>query len=324
MKIAIIGGSGFIGTRLATILEERSVDFIIIDKEIGTTYPERTFVADVRDTKALKQGLQGIDIVVNLAAEHRDDVMPKSLYYDVNVTGAENVCTVAAELGIRRIVFTSSVAVYGFASPYTDESASCTPFNDYGRTKLRAEGVYTAWANETDERKLAVVRPTVVFGEDNRGNVYNLFHQIAKGSFLFVGSGKNHKAMAYVGNVATFLSHIIASPELNGTWNYVDTPIPDMKELVTVIRSKLGKGSGTGIRIPSFLGLFGGICFDILAKITRRRFPISRIRVKKFLSESSFSAQKALNTNFIAPFDLQEAIERVLEYEFIDKGHTHA
>ncbi len=320
MKVAIIGGSGFIGTRLASILEKQSVDFIIIDKKIGTEYPQKTLVADVRNAEELEESLRGADVVVNLAAEHRDDVTPKSLYHDVNVTGAKNVCTAVSNLGIKRIIFTSSVAVYGFAAPYTDETACCKPFNDYGRTKLLAEEVYAAWAAEDGKRKLAVVRPTVVFGEGNRGNVYNLFRQIAAGTFLFVGSGRNHKAMAYVGNVASFLVHIITSPEINGTWNYVDTPIPDMKQLVGAVRSKLGKGSGTGLRLPTFLGLFGGACFDFLAKITGKKFPISRIRVKKFLSESSFSAQKALGTGFCPPFEIQDSIEKVLEYEFADGG----
>ena len=155
-------------------------------------------------------------------------------------------CTAVSNLGIKRIIFTSSVAVYGFAAPYTDETAYCKPFNDYGRTKLLAEEVYAAWAAEDRNRKLAVVRPTVVFGEGNRGNVYNLFRQIAAGTFLFVGSGRNHKAMAYVGNVASFLAHIITSPEINGTWNYVDTPIPDMKQLVRRGSFQTGKRFGNG------------------------------------------------------------------------------
>ena len=324
MKAAIIGGSGFIGTRLADLMEEESVDFAIIDKAVGSKYAHKTVVADIRDPEVLREALTGTDLIVNLAAEHRDDVMPRSLYHDVNVAGSANICKAAVELGIKRIVFTSSVAVYGFAPPNTDESGAFAPFNDYGRTKLEAERIYSSWAEGHPERELAVVRPTVVFGEGNRGNVYNLFRQIAGGSFLFVGSGKNHKAMAYVGNIAAFLMHIIRTPGTGGTWNYVDTPIPDMRELVAVVRKTLGKGSGTGIRIPAFLGLFGGACFDLLAKFTGKKFPISRIRVKKFLSESSFSARKALETGFTPPFALTESVERVIRYEFLGKGDLDA
>ena len=61
MKVAIIGGSGFIGTHLASILEKQSVDFIIIDKRIGTEYPQKTLVADVRNTEELGKSLRGAD-----------------------------------------------------------------------------------------------------------------------------------------------------------------------------------------------------------------------------------------------------------------------
>lgn len=63
---------------------------------------------------SLLEVLNGSDVVVNLSAEHRDDVSPKSLYDEVNVQGSENILNVCSELGIHKVIFTSSVAVYGF------------------------------------------------------------------------------------------------------------------------------------------------------------------------------------------------------------------
>ena len=104
------------------------------------------------------------------------------------------------------LVFTSSVAVYGFAAPDTDEKGPLHPFNDYGRTKMEAEEVYQEWLKGGTGRMLTIVRPTVVFGPRNRGNVYNLLRQMASGRFAMVGSGKNVKSMAFVENVASFLA----------------------------------------------------------------------------------------------------------------------
>jgi nucleoside-diphosphate-sugar epimerase len=68
--------------------------------------------------------------------------------------------------------------------------------------------VYKAWQEKDPEnRKLVIVRLTVVFGEQNRGNVYNLFRQIASGKFMMIGDGTNRKSMAYVENVAAFLEY---------------------------------------------------------------------------------------------------------------------
>jgi nucleoside-diphosphate-sugar epimerase len=136
--IKIIGGSGFIGTRLSKRFTRNSKEFGIIDKTMSKSFETTCAIADGRDTESLSKVLESDDIIINLAAEHRDDVTPKTLYDDVNVQGARNVCEVAEEKGISTIIFTSSVAVYGFAPLGTDESGEINYFNDYGRTKYEA------------------------------------------------------------------------------------------------------------------------------------------------------------------------------------------
>ena len=210
MKILILGGSGFVGTRLTEILL-KDHQVTIGDIAESEKYPLLWKHCDVRSDDDLRSVLPGHDCIVNLAAAHRDDVRPVSLYMETNVDGAEHVCKIASESGIRHIVFTSSVAVYGFPKWEYDEDAPKEPFNEYGRTKLLAEEVYGKWQKSHPENRLHVVRPTVVFGEGNRGNVYNLFHQLASGRFLMVGDGKNRKSMAYVGNIAALSTTILTN-----------------------------------------------------------------------------------------------------------------
>jgi nucleoside-diphosphate-sugar epimerase len=124
MRITLIGGSGFVGTRLAARLIAAQHTVKIADKNDSRKYPHLRLYTDVLDTKTLEKSLAGFDVVVNLAAEHRDDVTPKSLYDEVNVTGAEHVCNACTKLGIKKIIFTSSVAVYGFAPIGTNETGA--------------------------------------------------------------------------------------------------------------------------------------------------------------------------------------------------------
>src|SRR6056300_1126478 len=105
------------------------------------------------------------DVGVNLAAVHRDDVRDKSEYQRTNVDGAENIARVCDEKGIKKIVFTSTVAVYGFAEPGTDENGKINPFNEYGRTKFEAEEKLRSWQEKERDNSLLIVRPTVIFGE---------------------------------------------------------------------------------------------------------------------------------------------------------------
>ncbi|CFV22438.1 NAD-dependent epimerase/dehydratase family protein [Yersinia pseudotuberculosis] len=318
MNIAIIGGSGFIGTNLAKIFIDDNLRFSILDKVKSNVYPEKWVYCDVTDRVSLQEALEGHDIVINLAAEHKDNVRPINLYYDVNVDGAKNICSVAESLNIKTIIFTSSVAVYGFVEKDTDENGVYSPFNNYGKSKLEAEKVYNEWFNNNSMKKLIIIRPTVVFGIGNRGNVYNLFKQITSGKFLMIGSGNNEKSMAYVENVSSFLSHSLSFATGYHLINYVDKPDFTMNKLTSVIYSCLGKNSKI-IRVPYILGVLGGYFFDILAKITGKEYPISSIRIRKFCAKTQFSSKNISNYNFTPRYSLEEAVIKTIENEFIKK-----
>ena len=290
-------------------------DFEIIDLKMSNQFPEKCKVADVRDIRTLRETITG-DVVVILAAVHRDDVRDKSEYQTTNVDGAKNVAQVCEEKGIDKIVFTSTVAVYGFAKPGTDETGAIKPFNEYGRTKFAAEEKLRAWRAKGREL-LIIVRPTVIFGEGNRGNVYNLLNQIASGKFVMVGKGENKKSIAYIGNVVSFLEACIATNQKYGIYNYVDSPDLTMYELVTQVRSKLRGKSGVGPCLPYWLGIILGHSADLVAKLSGKNFPISSIRVKKFASSTEFQSSKASFDNFVAPFSLSDGLQSTLENEFI-------
>lgn len=316
--IAVIGGSGFVGTRLCQRLQAGGREFVIIDKNRSADFPNHWVHGDVREIDSLRAAIPPGSIVVNLAAEHRDNVKPVSLYRDVNVTGAELVCAVAEELGCPGLIFTSSVACYGFAPSGTGEDGAIAPFNEYGRTKAEAEVIYRAWQKSSQDRRfLAIVRPTVIFGERNRGNVYNLIRQIASGRFLMIGQGKNVKSMAYVENIAAFLECCLSLPRGVHVYNYVDTPDLDMNSIVSIVRDKLGRGKGVGYRVPYSLGFLAGWVLDVISRLTGREFPLSAIRVRKFCGTTHFSSA-AFSTGFVAPVSLIEGLERTVNYEFLE------
>ena len=315
--IAIIGGSGFIGTRLSLRLNQSEKLFVIVDKAPSSFFPEKVLSADIRQPISISFSQEPIALI-NLAAEHRDDVRPLSLYDEVNVDGARNVCNLARDKGANKIIFTSSVAVYGFAPLGTNESGAIAPFNDYGRTKWEAEQVYKKWqAEDSQNRTLVIIRPTVVFGERNRGNVFNLLRQIASGKFVMVGNGLNRKSMAYVENVAAFLEYSLDFKPGVHIYNYIDKPDFTMNALVAHVNKLLGKSSEIKFRLPFSLGLMIGSCFDLVAKITDKKFPISAIRVKKFCANSVYDSAIE-STGFIPPVPLMNAIEKTVRFEFVE------
>lgn len=318
--VCVIGGSGFIGTRLVARLKSQDqTPLVLLDRVASHDFPELTTVADVRDIGQLRDAMPKGAVLVNLAAEHRDDVQPRSLYWDVNVTGAANICAIAREKSVSKIIFTSTVAVYGFAPIGTDESGQVAPFNDYGRTKLEAEQIFRQWQAEAPtQRTLVIIRPTVVFGERNRGNVFNLLRQIASRRFVMIGRGENRKSLAYVENLAAFVEYSMNLDSGTHVYNFVDKPDYTMNELVSSVYRTLGRAPALRVRMPYFAGYLVGWGADIVASITGKRFAVSRIRIRKFCSNSVY-ASAVSKTGFRSPVSLEAALERTVRYEFLER-----
>jgi GlcNAc-P-P-Und epimerase len=314
--LAIIGGAGFVGSRLSECFKKGNISYNIYDIDQSANLDKNIYL-DVEDVCSLDQ-LSGASTIVNLAAVHRDDVEPLSRYDDVNVQGAVNICEAATRHNIKKIIFTSSVAIYGFAPPDTDESGQPNYFNDYGRTKYLAEQVYKEWQDEDPEnRTLVIVRPTVIFGEGNRGNVFNLLKQIASGRFVMFGNGTNKKSMAYVENIAAFLEYSLSFKPGLHIYNYIDKPDSDMNTLVSGVRKTLFGKNNVGPRFPAFLGMAIGYFADFVAKVMGKSLPVSSVRVKKFMGTTQF-ASSVSETGFMPPVSLEEGLIRTLRYEFLE------
>ena len=322
MKITLIGGAGFIGTNLCKLLMEKEFSFEIIDIKKSKKFGRYSKYGDIREKESLKKAITG-NIIINLAAVHRDDVKDKNDYYETNVDGCKNLVEVCELKGIKKIIFTSSVAVYGNGALHTpmesEKLAKISPANHYGKSKFLAEQILRDW-NKLAGRSLAIVRPTVVFGKGNRGNVYNLFRQVASGYFIMIGSGKNKKSIAYVENLAAFLLECVRTNKKFHLSNYVDSPNLDMNSLVKIVRKKLKNKDNVGLRLPFLAGLLLGYFADAISVIVRKRLPISSLRVKKFCSSSVFANDSKGLESFSAPVSLNEAIETTLISEFIEKN----
>ena len=315
MGILVIGGSGFVGSFLLKKLEKGNITNL--DKRASCFYNDITKIGDIR---FIKQVIipKNIKTVVLLAAEHRDDVSPTSLYYDVNVQGTKNVLEAMDKAGIKNIIFTSSVAVYGLNKDNPDENHSHDPFNHYGKSKWLAEQVIKDWYNKDPSNKsVTIIRPTVIFGERNRGNVFSLLKQISSGKFMMIGKGENKKSMAYVGNIVALIKDRLDKKELGfHVFNYADKPDFSMSELVSLIESKMNI-SVPKSKIPYWLGMIGGYGFDFISLITRKKFSISSVRVKKFCATTQFNATK-VHSSFNAPYTLKEGLDLTLEHEFLN------
>jgi nucleoside-diphosphate-sugar epimerase len=312
---AVIGGSGFIGTNLIELLGKENC--YNIDKNPSEKFNWITTIKDIRDPNFEQVFLEDTKNVILLAAEHRDDVSPVSLYYDVNIHGTRNVLEAMDHKGINDIIFISSAAIYGLNKKNPDELFPPDPFSHYGKSKWKAEQLLQDWFHkDMENRSLTIIRPSVAFGENNKGNVHNLLRQIANGKFLMVGRGKNRKSMAYVSNVAAFIKFCLETHTKGvNVYNYTDKPDLTMNELVAQVEESLAKKLPP-FRLPYWMGLSGGYLFDFLTYITGKKFPINSMRIQKFCATTQYDASKAHSSGFVAPYTLAEGLDITLKSEF--------
>ena len=314
--IDIIGGSGFIGSNLCQRFRELKMDFNVLDIEQPNFNDDSYRYSDIRNAGSLSDSMTPGSIIINLAAIHRDDVRPYSLYFETNVDGAKNICIVAEAKSVDHIIFTSSVAVYGNNFGVVSEDKVPSPSNPYGESKLQAEEVFMRWQmKDPNTRTLTIIRPTVIFGPSNRGNFYNLIHQIFKNKFLMIGSGKNKKSIAYVENLVDFIIYSFKFLPGIHVYNYVDGPDLSMNELIRVIRQSIGADKKVLFKIPYSAGYGVGLIFDVCSALLGRKLPISSVRVRKFCSDSSFGS-KSIEVGFKARFSLINAVQKTVQYEY--------
>lgn len=316
LRILVTGGSGFVGGRLLKRLHANGAVACNLDLRPSSQYSAITTVGDIRAYESCLALSHGVDAICHLAALYRDDVRPRELYYQVNVDGTRNIARAAAENGVRHIVFASSFSVYGLDDAGKTEDGALSPVNDYGRSKQAAEEVLREWQAAAPGRSLQIVRPSVIFGEGNRGNVWTLVNQIATGRFALIGRGTNRKSMAYVGNIVEYLVSLLEQANGQvGLYNYADKPDLSVKEIVEIAAATLGQPIRR-IPMPGRAALLLGYAGDVWGVLTGRVPLLNSERIRKFLADTSLPTTRVDESGFVRPYELKQAFVKTIRAEF--------
>jgi nucleoside-diphosphate-sugar epimerase len=317
MKILLIGHTGFIGKFLTRKLVEMGHKVAGLDIKEPSTEQKKiceNFYGDILSYEDVMKSAKGVELVISLAAKHHDFGIKKEEYFRVNEGGTINLLKCMSCLGIKKLIFYSSVAVYGTQDSPTTEESPLLPDTNYGRSKLAAENAIKKWVMEDKTREVIIIRPTVIFGPENYGNVYNLIDKIYKRRFIFVGDGSNIKSVAYVENLVDatifLIDHLKPGIQI---FNYSDEPQMTTREIVDLI-TEFMPHTIPKFKIPLSLAVLVGGIFDILAKITGYNFPITARRMQKFNTSTHHKAEKIRQLGFKQRITIREGFKRMIDW----------
>ena len=319
----IFGGTGYIGVRLAHQLSVSGWrDIILADIKPPTedVPSEVEYIqCDVRQSLVEQIGERSADWIFNFAAIHREPGHTFREYFDTNLPGARNVCEYAKLSGCTNLLFTSSIAVYGDIVTPTDETAKTYPDTGYGISKLCAELVHETWQTGDPRHRLIIVRPGVVYGPGDPGNILRMIRATQKGIFVMPGDGSVRKSYAYIYGLLDSMEFMMGRSERYLCYNYVEKETETLSELFADVTSQLGIRRSR-IRVPT----------PVLVSIARAvqwvsggRSPIHPVRVRKAAQSTHILPAKLIALGFEFQYDFRKSLRHwmnVAPQDFVDEG----
>ena len=310
MSYFIFGGSGFIGTHLVDLISNQYPDRKIYNLDIVENNHEgkSTYInCDVRSEINIDIPVTSEDVIFNFAAVHRTPGHPDQAYFETNIRGAENVCAFAEKFGIKKIVFTSSIAPYGAAEDLKTEETLPTPNTPYGISKLVAEKIHTIWqAKKSNERQLTIVRPGVVFGKGENGNFTRLYWGIRGGKFFYPGRKDTIKACIYVKELVRFMLYRLENhSEGVELYNCTFEPAFTIEQIVETMKKATGL-QRTVVEVPGSLLM---TVARIVGSLGGKALGICPARVKKLMISTNICGKKLADSGYKFHYTFEEAIK---------------
>ena len=323
MQVAVTGGTGCLGRPLLDKLIRKDLDvkLLALTNDPATeSLPKNIHVitGTINSPRVLELLTKDCDFVFHLAGKvhsvpgTREE---EQEFYQVNLEGTRNLLNAAKKNRVKRVVFYSTVGVYGKdADFHGDELSLCQPDSVYAESKYLAEQLVLNSSNDGGPEGV-VLRFPVVYGPLDRGNVAKLIKAIHSRLFLYFGDGNCLRSMISSKNVTEAAKKAAFEPRAaNEVFCVTDGRDYTMNELVDSVCRALGT-SWRPYHIPVLLADLAGRLGDVLRKWAHVPFPIDSDKVRKLSRPLTFSCEKAKEVLGYVPVEtLEEGIFREVEW----------
>lgn len=245
----VTGGTGAVGPQIVQALHDEGTTVRVLSRRPPPKglLPDTVEVSigDVGDESAMEAAMKGVEAVFHLAAVvDPGDALSScpEMLHRVNVGGTANVVKAAIRARAKRLIYFSTIAVYGVnTGRILTEQSPPDPVSVYARTKLDAERIVLG-ANRYDGESLCtVLRMGAVYGPKMKGNYKRLVQALERGRFLPIGNGCNRRTMVFEQDVSRAALLVLRSAMAGRIYNVSDGNYHTMKEIIACICKALGR-----------------------------------------------------------------------------------
>lgn len=245
MRVLLTGAAGFVGRALCARLVREGRGVIPVVRQRTGVLGE-VVAHDIGPSTDWKVGLEGCSAVVHLAARvhkmHEGGRDSCALYRPTNTHATLNLARQAAQAGVKRFVFVSTIKVNGEGrdEPYRETDAP-SPGDPYALSKWEAEQGLWRIAEETD-MEVVVLRPPLVYGPGVKANFRRLIDTVARGWPLPLGAVHNRRSLLYLGNFVDAIQVCLEHPAATGQTFLLDDGEPvSTPELICALARAMGR-----------------------------------------------------------------------------------
>lgn len=301
MKALVTGATGFVGTALCAKLAASGVEVVpTVRSKFGL--PHEMVVGDLDASTDWRPALTGCDAVIHLAA--RVHVMndaahnPLAQYRATNTEATLNLARQAAQAGVKRFVFISTIKVNGEGrdEPYRETDVPA-PEDPYAISKWEAEQGLQRIAADTG-LEVVILRPPLVYGPGVKANFLRLMHTVARGWPLPLGAIRNRRSLLYLGNFVDAIRVCVEHPDAAGqTFLLDDGYAVSTPELIRSLARAMGRPARL-LAIPPGLLEFAGA-------VLGKRAAVARLTGSLFVDSASMRTR----LGWTPPYTMQQGLE---------------
>jgi nucleoside-diphosphate-sugar epimerase len=323
-NILVTGATGFIGSYLLQILSQHKFHITAaVRKNLSHSLskPIRIVkVGNIDEKTDWQEALQGIDIVIHLAARahiiNETIPNPEAEFIKVNTQGTANLVKQSIQAGVKHFIFISSIGAMTTQSDrILTENSPCHPDSPYGRSKLQAEQALIELAKDSN-MTWTILRPTLVYGLGNPGNMERLMKLIKRGLPLPFGAVKNRRSFVFVGNLVDAIITCLDHPNAaNQIFLISDNQAVSTPQLIRLIAQQIQQPCQL-LPVPTILLRFLGYLGDRVESITGKNLPFNTYNIDRLLGSLTVDSRYIQKTlNWQPPFTLEQGLARTIQPE---------